>query len=125
MNIGTAIKISREARNMTQAQMATAADTNQPQIARWESAGSLPFNSIKRAAAALGMRAVDLVKLTQEPDPAPPVCALCGSKIAPGKGQHIFQNRGHFTDSGPVFCPDCIMYRTNEAVALVRQSTDD
>jgi transcriptional regulator with XRE-family HTH domain len=108
--LGDRIREARIARGMSQQDLAKLMQTNQPQIARWESAGSMGSSNLALLARALGLTLENLLTGVW---PETQVCGRCKQLLVPGDSLRLGSH-----PKAPQFCTDCVKTYTKECLEI-------
>lgn len=108
--LGENIKEARISRNLSQQALAELINSNQPQIARWESAKSMGIDNLALIAGALGLTIDNLLTGVW---PASQACGRCGRLLVPSASMQLGMN-----PAAPFFCFDCIKNHTKECLKI-------
>ena len=107
--IGERIKEVRQARGITQQELADRIGKIQPQVVRWEQATNIKSEMLAKIAGALDVPVSSLL-----PDAPTPTCARCGKRII------LRQEALHLGGrTGPLFCLDCASMHTRECLEIL------
>jgi transcriptional regulator with XRE-family HTH domain len=112
--LGDRIREARIARGLSQQDLARLLQTNQPQIARWESAASMGSSNLALLARALGLTLENLLTGVW---PETQVCGRCKQLLVPGDSLRLGNH-----PKAPHFCTDCVKQHTQECLELKEEA---
>jgi len=112
--LGDRIREARAARGLSQQDLARLLETNQPQIARWESAENMGSANLALLARALGLTIENLLTGIW---PAAQACARCKRLLVPGESLQLGNH-----PKAPRFCVDCVKTHTEDCLRIKEEA---